>query len=222
MYILDRPRSSFCRRGNRKYSCFMVNIFKIRFPFYSELKILFIFWLVFPPSRGYLYIYNMYIYKLFSKNEAKVDGMLAEIRSKLMEKTKEYGFYSIQSLQNAAAAMLASGESILKQQGIHKSFVDTSEISLLQESTDAEDEEFVSLKVNPKSKSMRQMKAIDEMILELDKSKKKMLLFSGEESIEQKTKRVEKIEEIVQLLEQAENLKKKMKESEEGFLSRMF
>ena len=85
-------------------------------PFYYEIKILFLFWLLSPTTKGSSILYKKFVHPFFTQHEKEIDGY--------MEQAKEHGYgklvqYGKKGLDLAADTMMKtaiSGQGVLVQQ----------------------------------------------------------------------------------------------------------
>ncbi|KAJ8287324.1 hypothetical protein GJAV_G00050240 [Gymnothorax javanicus] len=70
---------------------FFADIFLSWFPFYYMLKCAFLVWCMAPtPSNGSIMIYSRIIRPFFLKNEARIDGMVKDLKDKASEATDKF------------------------------------------------------------------------------------------------------------------------------------
>lgn len=68
----------------------VADLFLVHFvPFYYELKILFVLWLVLPQFRGHLFVYRYLVKPTLDKHEREIDRTLVEWRSRAAQKSTE-------------------------------------------------------------------------------------------------------------------------------------
>ncbi|OZJ03169.1 hypothetical protein BZG36_04077 [Bifiguratus adelaidae] len=53
------------------------------FPFYNELKTVFMVWLILPQTKGSTFLYQTYIHPLLIKHESEIDKALSEAQSRI-------------------------------------------------------------------------------------------------------------------------------------------
>ena len=71
------------QKGSKKYVMLMTSIFFFRFPFYYEVKILLLIWLISPVSRGSLgssIIYRKFVHPNLMKKEDEIDRWMQRLR----------------------------------------------------------------------------------------------------------------------------------------------
>lgn len=74
-------------------------IFKLRFPFYYEIKILFILWLILPQTRGADYLYYNYIDPTLTYHQNEIDSTLGMAQKKAASTGAEWGRHGVATLQ---------------------------------------------------------------------------------------------------------------------------
>ncbi|GES75322.1 receptor expression-enhancing protein 4 isoform X3 [Rhizophagus clarus] len=80
------------------------------FPFYYEIKILFILWLILPQTQGAAYLYYNYIDPTLTYHEKEIDSTLGTAQ----EKAKNTGRYGLATLQELVTNGLIKGQQIIK------------------------------------------------------------------------------------------------------------
>ena len=78
-------------------------IFKSRFPFYYEIKILFILWLILPQTQGATYLYNTFVDPTLTRHEKEIDSTLGMAQEKATNTGAEWGRYGLATLQELVA-----------------------------------------------------------------------------------------------------------------------
>ncbi|KAG0283509.1 receptor accessory protein 4 [Linnemannia gamsii] len=81
---------------------FVLDTFIFWFPFYYEIKMLFVLWMILPQTQGSIYIYQAIVDPYLSKHEKEIDLALKDMKNKAMAMGMQYLKQAIQSLQNLA------------------------------------------------------------------------------------------------------------------------
>ena len=89
---------------NIKFAKFL--IFKLRFPFYYEIKILFTLWLILPQTQGAAYLYNNYVEPTLTRHEKEIESTYGKVQEKALNTGAKWGKYGLASLQKFAADSL--------------------------------------------------------------------------------------------------------------------
>ncbi|RGB25451.1 TB2/DP1, HVA22 family-domain-containing protein [Rhizophagus diaphanus] len=69
------------------------------FPFYYEMKILFILWLILPQTRGAAYLYYNYIDPTLTFHQKEIDSTLGMAQEKATSTGAEWGRHGLATLQ---------------------------------------------------------------------------------------------------------------------------
>ncbi|CAB4396942.1 receptor expression enhancing protein 3 [Rhizophagus irregularis] len=69
------------------------------FPFYYEMKILFILWLILPQTRGAAYLYDNYIDPTLTFHQKEIDSTLGMAQEKATSTGVEWGRHGLATLQ---------------------------------------------------------------------------------------------------------------------------
>jgi len=87
--------------GNFNY---LYTSFSFRFPFYYELKIVFLIWLVSPVSRGSLgssTLYRKLVHPNLMKREEEIDRLIARVQEQSYNTALKFGSRAFQAVTNA-------------------------------------------------------------------------------------------------------------------------
>ncbi|KAG0275165.1 receptor accessory protein 4 [Linnemannia exigua] len=79
---------------------FVLDTFVFWFPFYYEIKMLFVLWMILPQTQGSIYIYQAIVDPYLSKHEKEIDLALKDMKNKAMAMGMQYLKQAIQALQN--------------------------------------------------------------------------------------------------------------------------
>ncbi|RIA90560.1 TB2/DP1, HVA22 family-domain-containing protein [Glomus cerebriforme] len=86
------------------------------FPFYYEIKIFFILWLILPQTRGATYIYDNFVVPTLTHHEKEIDSTLGIAREKATNTGAEWRKYGLATLQKLTADGLIKGRQIISGQ----------------------------------------------------------------------------------------------------------
>ncbi|KAF9142289.1 receptor accessory protein 4 [Linnemannia schmuckeri] len=81
---------------------FILDTFVFWFPFYYEIKMLFVLWMILPQTQGSIYIYQAIVEPYLLKHEKEIDQALKDMKNKAMAMGMQYLKQAIQALQNLA------------------------------------------------------------------------------------------------------------------------
>ncbi|KAG0375215.1 receptor accessory protein 4 [Mortierella sp. AD032] len=81
---------------------FVLDTFVFWFPFYYEIKMLLVLWMILPQTQGSIYIYQAIVDPYLSKHEKEIDLTLKDMKNKAMTMGMQYLKQAIQALQNLA------------------------------------------------------------------------------------------------------------------------
>ncbi|KAF9124635.1 receptor accessory protein 4 [Mortierella sp. 14UC] len=84
---------------------FVLDIFVFWLPFYYEIKMLFVLWMILPQTQGSIYIYQAIVDPYLSKHEKEIDLALKDMKNKAMAMGMQYLKQAIQAIQNFALDM---------------------------------------------------------------------------------------------------------------------
>ncbi|KAF9920656.1 receptor accessory protein 4 [Linnemannia zychae] len=79
---------------------FVLDTFIFWFPFYYEIKMLFILWMILPQTQGSIYIYQAIVDPYLSNHEKDIDLALKDMQKKAMAMGMQYLKQAIQVIQN--------------------------------------------------------------------------------------------------------------------------
>ncbi|KAF9292163.1 receptor accessory protein 4 [Linnemannia elongata] len=83
----------------------VLDTFVFWFPFYYEIKMLFVLWMILPQTQGSIYIYQAIVEPYLMKHEKEIDLTLKDMKNKAMVMGMQYIKQAIQALQNLALDM---------------------------------------------------------------------------------------------------------------------
>ncbi|ORX98205.1 receptor expression enhancing protein 3 [Basidiobolus meristosporus CBS 931.73] len=86
---------------------FVADIVVFWFPFYYQLKMLFILWLILPQTQGSTYLYNTFIHPTLVRHETEIDGMIEKVQTEVKNTSVELGKRGVEVLQKAAIESIA-------------------------------------------------------------------------------------------------------------------
>ncbi|KAG0255333.1 hypothetical protein BG011_005196 [Mortierella polycephala] len=79
---------------------FVLDTFVFWFPFYYEVKVLFVLWMVLPQTQGSIYLYQAFIDPYLTQHEREIDQTLKDIQKRAMAMGMQYIKQAIQLIQN--------------------------------------------------------------------------------------------------------------------------
>ncbi|KAF9948363.1 receptor accessory protein 4 [Mortierella alpina] len=71
-------------------------------PFYYEIKMLFVLWMILPQTQGSMYLYQNFVDPYLSQHEREIDQTLKDIKKQAMAMGMQYIKQAIQVIQNFA------------------------------------------------------------------------------------------------------------------------
>ncbi|KAF9962446.1 receptor accessory protein 4 [Mortierella alpina] len=71
-------------------------------PFYYEVKMLFVLWMILPQTQGSIYLYQTFVDPYLSQHEREIDQTLKDIQKQAMAMGMQYIKQAIQMIQNFA------------------------------------------------------------------------------------------------------------------------
>jgi receptor expression-enhancing protein 1/2/3/4 len=86
------------------------------FPFYYELKIIFVLWLLSPWTKGASILYRRWIHPLFQKHEDEIDTFLENAKSESYKQAVTLGQRSLMYARDIVATAAIRGQAQLAQQ----------------------------------------------------------------------------------------------------------
>ncbi|GAA5810052.1 hypothetical protein MFLAVUS_003470 [Mucor flavus] len=92
------------------------DIFLFWFPFYTEIKLTFVLWLILPQTQGASVFYTQYLEPLLQANEHTIDNKLLEIQAKLKETVVLYGKRLIESVKQMISDTVFKGQEATDEQ----------------------------------------------------------------------------------------------------------
>ncbi|XP_050818312.1 receptor expression-enhancing protein 2 isoform X3 [Gopherus flavomarginatus] len=93
-------------------SCFSISL---RFPFYFELKIAFVIWLLSPYTKGSSVLYRKFVHPTLSSKEKEIDEYITQARDKSYETMMRVGKKGLNLAANAAVTAAAKGQGVLSE-----------------------------------------------------------------------------------------------------------
>ncbi|XP_040428915.1 receptor expression-enhancing protein 2 isoform X7 [Cygnus olor] len=86
-----------------------------RFPFYFELKIAFVIWLLSPYTKGSSVLYRKFVHPTLSNKEKEIDEYITQARDKSYETMMRVGKRGLNLAANAAVTAAAKGQGVLSE-----------------------------------------------------------------------------------------------------------
>nr|XP_021156770.1 receptor expression-enhancing protein 2 [Columba livia] len=86
-----------------------------RFPFYFELKIAFVIWLLSPYTKGSSVLYRKFVHPTLSSKEKEIDEYITQARDKSYETMMRVGKRGLNLAANAAVTAAAKGQGVLSE-----------------------------------------------------------------------------------------------------------
>ncbi|XP_033877210.1 receptor expression-enhancing protein 2-like [Acipenser ruthenus] len=83
------------------------------FPFYFELKIAFVIWLLSPYTKGSSVLYRKFVHPTLSKKEKEIDEYITQARDRSYETMMTFGKRGLNLAANAAVTAAAKGQGVL-------------------------------------------------------------------------------------------------------------
>ncbi|KAI1314610.1 receptor accessory protein 4 [Mortierella claussenii] len=81
---------------------FVLDMFIFWLPFYYEIKLLFILWMIMPQTQGSIYLYQAVVDPYLAQHEGDIDKALKDMQKQAMTMGMQYVKQAIQMLQNLA------------------------------------------------------------------------------------------------------------------------
>ncbi|GJJ67807.1 receptor expression-enhancing protein 1/2/3/4 [Entomortierella parvispora] len=81
---------------------FVLDTFVFWFPFYYEIKMLFVLWMILPQTQGSIYLYQAIVDPYLTQHEPEIDQTLKDIQKQAMAMGMEYIKRAINFIQNLA------------------------------------------------------------------------------------------------------------------------
>ncbi|KAJ8266770.1 hypothetical protein GJAV_G00134520 [Gymnothorax javanicus] len=85
------------------------------FPFYFELKIAFVIWLLSPYTKGSSVLYRKFVHPTLSKKEKEIDEYISQARDRSYETMMRFGKRSLNLAANAAVTAASKGQDVLSE-----------------------------------------------------------------------------------------------------------
>ncbi|XP_032642018.1 receptor expression-enhancing protein 2 isoform X2 [Chelonoidis abingdonii] len=85
------------------------------FPFYFELKIAFVIWLLSPYTKGSSVLYRKFVHPTLSSKEKEIDEYITQARDKSYETMMRVGKKGLNLAANAAVTAAAKGQGVLSE-----------------------------------------------------------------------------------------------------------
>ncbi|GCC32119.1 hypothetical protein chiPu_0010579 [Chiloscyllium punctatum] len=83
------------------------------FPFYFELKIAFVIWLLSPYTKGSSVLYRKFVHPTLSSKEKEIDEYISQARDRSYETMMRFGKRGLNLAANAAVTAAAKGQGVL-------------------------------------------------------------------------------------------------------------
>ncbi|KAF9574697.1 hypothetical protein EC968_005701 [Mortierella alpina] len=80
----------------------VLDMFVFWLPFYYEIKMLFVLWMILPQTQGSIYLYQTFVDPYLSQHEREIDQTLKDIQKQAMAMGMQYIKQAIQMIQNFA------------------------------------------------------------------------------------------------------------------------
>ncbi|KAF9982121.1 receptor accessory protein 4 [Mortierella antarctica] len=80
----------------------VLDTFVFWLPFYYEIKMLFVLWMILPQTQGSIYLYQTFVDPYLSQHEREIDQTLKDIQKQAMAMGMQYIKQAIQMIQNFA------------------------------------------------------------------------------------------------------------------------
>lgn len=89
------------------------DLFLSWFPFYFELKIAFVIWLLSPYTKGSSVLYRKFVHPTLSNKEREIDEYIAQAKDRSYETMMRFGKRSLNLAANAAVTAATKGQGVL-------------------------------------------------------------------------------------------------------------
>ncbi|MED6254079.1 Receptor expression-enhancing protein 2 [Ataeniobius toweri] len=83
------------------------------FPFYFELKIAFVIWLLSPYTKGSSVLYRKFVHPTLSNKEKEIDEYIAQAKDRSYETMMKFGKRGLNLAANAAVTAATKGQGVL-------------------------------------------------------------------------------------------------------------
>ncbi|KAL1922912.1 uncharacterized protein VTP21DRAFT_9288 [Calcarisporiella thermophila] len=100
----------------------VADLFVFWIPFYYEIKLLFILWLILPQTQGSVFLYRRVVEPYFTQHEHEIDKTLAEYQESARRKGADLGRKGLTALQRFAVESLVKGQHLVADQIAHQTF----------------------------------------------------------------------------------------------------
>ncbi|ORX95863.1 hypothetical protein K493DRAFT_407457 [Basidiobolus meristosporus CBS 931.73] len=94
---------------------FVADIIIFWVPFYYQLKLAFILWLILPQTQGSTYLYKTFIHPTLIRHESEIDSMLEKVQTEIKTTGVRMGKQSVEALQKAAVESLTKGQLLIME-----------------------------------------------------------------------------------------------------------
>lgn len=108
--VLHRPRQC-CWEPNR--TCIFSSL--SRFPFYYELKIAFVAWLLSPYTKGSSLLYRKFVHPTLSSKEKEIDDCLVQAKDRSYDALVHFGKRGLNVAATAAVMAASKGQGALSE-----------------------------------------------------------------------------------------------------------
>ncbi|KAG5844240.1 hypothetical protein ANANG_G00160290 [Anguilla anguilla] len=85
------------------------------FPFYFELKIAFVIWLLSPYTKGSSVLYRKFVHPTLSKKEKEIDEYISQARDRSYDTMMRFGKRGLNLAANAAVTAASKGQDVLSE-----------------------------------------------------------------------------------------------------------
>ncbi|XP_036381407.1 receptor expression-enhancing protein 2-like isoform X2 [Megalops cyprinoides] len=85
------------------------------FPFYFELKIAFVIWLLSPYTKGSSVLYRKFVHPALSKKEKEIDEYISQARDRSYETMMRFGKRGLNIAASAAVTAASKGQDVLSE-----------------------------------------------------------------------------------------------------------
>uniref|UniRef100_A0A3B5KK70 Receptor expression-enhancing protein n=1 Tax=Takifugu rubripes TaxID=31033 RepID=A0A3B5KK70_TAKRU len=89
------------------------DLFLSWFPFYFELKIAFVIWLLSPYTKGSSVLYRKFVHPTLSNKEKEIDEYIAQAKDRSYETMMRFGKRGLNLAANAAVTAASKGQGVL-------------------------------------------------------------------------------------------------------------
>ncbi|KAL1925195.1 uncharacterized protein VTP21DRAFT_78 [Calcarisporiella thermophila] len=94
----------------------LADLFIFWFPFYYEMKFLFILWLILPQTQGSVFLYRTVVEPYFTQHEREIDKAIENYQSSIKQRWEELARRGLALLHQIVVDSLAKGQKLLAQQ----------------------------------------------------------------------------------------------------------